>query len=220
MKILSLVARPAFPFVALILSFGFLAVLPSARAELAFEKGDHVVYIGNALADRMQHDGWLETLIQSRHADKELVFRNMGFTGDQVKGSEWEGKVALEKLVVQYAGKEAAGTLEPVEPDAASPVLLLGDSHTLVFQEGASSGMHCKGAGLFDQLSYECGFPLDLVGVRGSGLVEARKSLYRAASPNPDYWTAKKAIVWVFSVREFTQSFDNLISIPIERKSS
>jgi alginate O-acetyltransferase complex protein AlgJ len=139
-------------------------------------------------------------------------------TGDQIKGSEWDGQVAPEKLAVQYAGRDQAGTIEPVEPDPASPVLLIGDSHTLVFQEGASGGMHAKGAGLFDQLGVECGFPIDLVGVRGSGLVEARKSLYRAASPNPDYWTTKKAVVWVFSVREFTQSFDNLISIPIERK--
>jgi len=139
-------------------------------------------------------------------------------TGDQIKGSEWEGSVPQEKLTVQYAGRDHAGRIEPVEPDPASPVLLLGDSHTLVFQEGASGGMHTKGAGLFDQLGVDCGFPLDLVGVRGSGLVEARKSLYLAASPNPDYWTTKRAVVWVFSVREFTQSFDNLISIPIERK--
>lgn len=140
-------------------------------------------------------------------------------TGDQIKGGEWEGKVPAETLTVQYAGRDAGGRLEPVAPDPASPVLLLGDSHTLVYQEGASGGMHCQGAGLFDQLSVECGFPLDLVGVRGSGLVEARKSLYRAAAPNPDYWKGKKAVVWVFSVREFTQSFDKLIPIPIERKS-
>lgn len=142
----------------------------------------------------------------------------LSITGDQVKGSEWDGQVPAEKLTVQYAGRDNGGKIEPVAPDPASPVLLLGDSHTLVFQEGASGGMHSQGAGLFDQLGVECGFPIDLVGVRGSGLVEARKSLYRAASPNPDYWTTKKAVVWVFSVREFTQSFDNIIPIPIERR--
>jgi putative membrane-bound dehydrogenase-like protein len=76
-----------FPLRALLpaIAFSFLVLTPApAHAEVAFQKGHKIAFIGNALADRMQHDGWLETLIQSRHADKELVFRNLGFTGDQV----------------------------------------------------------------------------------------------------------------------------------------
>lgn len=137
--------------------------------------------------------------------------------GDQVKGSEWEGQVAKETLMIRYAGRDKDGRIEPVEPDAASPILLLGDSHTLVFQEGASGGMHCQGAGLLDQLAYETGIVPDLVGVRGSGLVQARKQLYRAAAPVEGYWDTKKVVVWVFSVREFTQSFDKIMEIPIEK---
>jgi putative heme-binding domain-containing protein len=34
----------------------------------------------------MQHDGWLETLIQSRFPQLKLVFRNLGFSGDEVAG--------------------------------------------------------------------------------------------------------------------------------------
>lgn len=151
-----------------------------------------------------------ETLKRSDPAELEIV-------GDQVKGSEWEGQVPKETLKVQYAGRLNGDRIEPVQPDRESPVLLLGDSHTLVFQEGASGGMHCKGAGLFDQLSYELGFPIDLVGVRGSGLVQARRNLFMTATQTPDYWAKKKTVVWVFSVREFTQSFDKIISIPIER---
>ena len=51
---------------------------------LEFNKGDLVVLIGNALAERMQHHGWLESYIQTTTADKELVFRNHGFGGDKV----------------------------------------------------------------------------------------------------------------------------------------
>src|SRR6266571_8384095 len=47
-------------------------------------KGTHICLIGNALADRMQHHGWLETLIQSRFPEHHLVFRNLGFTGDEL----------------------------------------------------------------------------------------------------------------------------------------
>lgn len=49
-----------------------------------FKQGDHLALIGNALADRMQHDGWLETYLQLANPGKNLVIRNLGFTGDQV----------------------------------------------------------------------------------------------------------------------------------------
>ena len=52
--------------------------------DLPFEEGDHVVLIGNALADRMQHDGWLETYLQTELPDMQLVFRNQGFAGDRI----------------------------------------------------------------------------------------------------------------------------------------
>jgi glucose/arabinose dehydrogenase len=55
-----------------------------AQQAVKLEKGDHVSLIGNTLADRMQHYGWLETLTYSRLPDQELVFRNLGFSGDEV----------------------------------------------------------------------------------------------------------------------------------------
>jgi putative heme-binding domain-containing protein len=48
--------------------------------------GDHICIIGNTLAERMQHYGWLETLIQSRFPKHNLVFRNLGYSGDEVAG--------------------------------------------------------------------------------------------------------------------------------------
>ena len=56
----------------------------SAQAAFDFKKGDKVVYIGNGLADRMQQEGWLETLLQSQQPQLELSFRNNGFSGDTV----------------------------------------------------------------------------------------------------------------------------------------
>ena len=49
-----------------------------------FQEGDHVVIIGNSLADRMQHDGWVETFIQVELSDYRLVFRNNGLSGDRI----------------------------------------------------------------------------------------------------------------------------------------
>jgi hypothetical protein len=94
--------------------------------------------------------------------------------------------------------------VEGATPDPASPVILLGDSHTLVFHAGGD--MHATGAGLADQLAVELGVPVDLIGVRGSGATPARLNLFRRAQSNPDYWTGKKVVIWVFAAREFTES--------------
>ncbi len=51
---------------------------------LELHPGDHISYIGNTLADRMQHDGWLETYVQSRFPSHQLVFRNLGFAADDL----------------------------------------------------------------------------------------------------------------------------------------
>lgn len=52
---------------------------------LELKKGDRISLVGNTLADRMQHDGWLETYLQSRFPAQELVFRNLGYSGDELK---------------------------------------------------------------------------------------------------------------------------------------
>ena len=52
--------------------------------KFAFQKGDRIAIIGNTLAERLQHDGWMETLLQSQNPELELVFRNLGLSGDQV----------------------------------------------------------------------------------------------------------------------------------------
>ncbi|HEX3727866.1 MAG TPA: PVC-type heme-binding CxxCH protein, partial [Pirellulales bacterium] len=52
------------------------------RLELA--RGQRVALIGNTLADRMQHFGHFETLLQHRFAGHELVVRNLGFSGDEL----------------------------------------------------------------------------------------------------------------------------------------
>ena len=64
-------------------AFALLGGTPSAQA-LDVNEGDHVVLLGNTLAERMQHHGWLETYAQLAMPDKELVFRNHGFAGDKV----------------------------------------------------------------------------------------------------------------------------------------
>lgn len=64
-----------------------LAAGDSVRARntaLVLEKGDHIAIVGNTLPDRMQHDGWLETFLNARFPQHELVIRNLGFSGDEL----------------------------------------------------------------------------------------------------------------------------------------
>ncbi len=56
-----------------------------AEPRLELRKGDHVSVIGNTLADRMQHDGWLEAFLFSRFPGHDLVVRNLGFSGDEIE---------------------------------------------------------------------------------------------------------------------------------------
>jgi len=49
-----------------------------------FEANDVVAIYGNGLADRMQHDPWVETVLQSHLEGMNVRFRNMSFSGDMV----------------------------------------------------------------------------------------------------------------------------------------
>jgi glucose/arabinose dehydrogenase len=55
-----------------------------ARQAFTLQPHDHISIIGNTLAERLQYDGWLETMLQARFPKHELVFRNLGFSGDEI----------------------------------------------------------------------------------------------------------------------------------------
>lgn len=48
-----------------------------------FSKGDTVAILGNGLPDRMQHDGWMETVLQAQMPELQVRFRNMSASGDR-----------------------------------------------------------------------------------------------------------------------------------------
>jgi glucose/arabinose dehydrogenase len=73
-------------------SIGCLALLAlslggsahSAEPLLKLQKGDHLVLVGNTLAERLQQHGHFETLLHSRFPELELVVRNLGWSADEV----------------------------------------------------------------------------------------------------------------------------------------
>ncbi|MEI7953977.1 MAG: PVC-type heme-binding CxxCH protein [Verrucomicrobiota bacterium] len=84
------------------LIFGTLLTMSCAQAQFAFEKGDRVCIIGNSLADRMQHDGWMETLIQRENPQLQLSFRDLAVCGDEIaKRPRSENVPNTEALLAQ-----------------------------------------------------------------------------------------------------------------------
>lgn len=52
--------------------------------QLKLNSNDHVIFIGNTFAERMQHAGYFETLLHHRFPDKQLVVRNLGWSADEL----------------------------------------------------------------------------------------------------------------------------------------
>ncbi len=124
-------------------------------------------------------------------------------TGDLVASPGLEA-TPKETLILTKTGTGTSAATEPVPAAAAGPVILMGDSHTMVFTDGASLGMHCQGAGLRDHLQAALGFPLVQLSNQNSGGTGARRLFNQRLLANPAYLKDVKAVVWVFSIREFT----------------
>jgi alginate O-acetyltransferase complex protein AlgJ len=117
-------------------------------------------------------------------------------------------KIEPEKIAIRAISDKETGAA--INPDPNSPLLIIGDSHTLVFHDFLA-----ERSGLLDQLAYEVGFAPDLIGTRGSGSTSVRISLYRRARKDPDYLAKKKVIVWCFAAREFTESDQGWDKVPV-----
>lgn len=106
-----------FRFSAALCVVAFLLSASSAAEPFQLNPGDHIAYVGNTLADRMQHDGWLETRIQAAFPDHSLVFRNLGYPGDELKqriradnfGSpdQWLSKVEADVIFAFFGYNES-----------------------------------------------------------------------------------------------------------------
>ena len=135
---------------------------------------------------------------------KEITIK--GDLGD-LAGSNMK-KPEPEKIAVRTISDKQTGAA--VNPDGNSPLLVIGDSHTLVFHDFLA-----EKSGLLDQLAYETGFAPDLIGTRGSGSTSVRISLHRRARKDPGYLARKKVIVWCFAAREFTESDQGWDKVPV-----
>jgi len=140
---------------------------------------------------------------------------------------EAEENFAAEKASVTVAG-DLARSLNGEEPQTeelelqvvpgevfseASPVLVIGDSHTLFLSVGGD--MLAERAGFCEQLARKLGAPVDRLGVKGSAATAVRVNMYRKASKSPDWLAGKKVVIYCFSAREFTESPTGWVKVPV-----
>lgn len=76
-----------------LLAVGLVGLAPAAltaqepiRPVFTFRDGDRVVLLGGAFIERLQVHGYLETAITAGLADRQITFRNLGWSGDTVWG--------------------------------------------------------------------------------------------------------------------------------------
>ena len=97
-----------------------------------------------------------------------------------------------------------------------SPILVIGDSHTLIFSAGGD--MLSEKSGFCELLAAKLKMPVDRLGVRGSASSSVRIDLYRRAVRQPDWLKRKKYVIYLFSCREFTETISGWSRVPVMKK--
>jgi glucose/arabinose dehydrogenase/azurin len=93
------------------------AVAPTSTTPLQLNANDHVIFLGSAIADRMQHSGFFEAMVQAGHAKDQLVFRDLAVSGDEVgtwhrsenfgSRDEWLTKTNANVILAFYGFNES-----------------------------------------------------------------------------------------------------------------
>ncbi len=166
------------------------------------------------IALELKNKAWMNEITKKRF---DTDYRTVRIRGDLLRELQEQEGIEDEKLELRFVGTRTSNGLKPVDPNPNSPVILMADSHGLIFHVGGDMLAH--GAGLADQLALDLGFPVDLIAVRGSGATPARVNLYRRAK-REGYLTKKKVLIWCISAREFTESVDGWGKVPVLKKTN
>lgn len=137
---------------------------------------------------------WYVSHAKSAFSSQEI---KVSFRGDLIPPNS-----NLQKETLSM--KQVLDKNEVIKPAKDSPILVFGDSHTLIFNTGGD--MHAKSCGFASQLALSLGLSVDVYGVKGSGARPARIGLYRKGKKNPNYIKNKKVLIWCFTAREFSES--------------
>lgn len=187
------------------------------------------------LYQEMRADGGQPFARQDSHWSPEGLEVAVSEVAERLRGQDWfadasKGEASTEEQTIEALGDLVAlGSLEGYEPesltllkvtpqeglanDPDSPVVLIGDSHALVYSQPINGGISAQNAGLADRLFAQTGLGADVVANQGSGVNAPRARLARRG----DNLTGKKAVIWVFASRDFTEEPRGWAPIPVIR---
>jgi lysophospholipase L1-like esterase len=64
---------------------------PASAPTFELKDGDRVVLLGNTLVERAQRYGYIETALSSQWPGRNVMFRNLGWSADDVWANSWAG---------------------------------------------------------------------------------------------------------------------------------
>ena len=179
----------------------------------------------NILVDAMGGDNAPDAVIRGAVKAADEIDGTITLIGNEEiinkKAKEFFGKDTIsevnQKIKIHHTTEEITmDTVPQTAIDANSPVLLIGDSHTLIFSVGAD--MLAENAGLAETLAAKLNTPIDRIGVRGSAATAVRINLFRKAAKDPAWLKNKKYVIYCFSCREFTEAISGWAKIPVLKK--
>jgi hypothetical protein len=144
-----------------------------------------------AVGERIKRYPWYRELQTRarRYSTLEVPFSRYGDLHSRLR--EPEKKRFKPEALVGLRVLNADGT--PYDDDAGSPIVLLGDSFTGVFQL-----TDCEHAGVSAHLARNIGYPVDLVMSYGGGPNVRHKLMRRGA----EELKAKRLVVWMMTARD------------------
>ena len=108
----------------------------AAEAPFIFQDQERVLFLGATMLEREQEEGYLETLLTARFADKNLSFRNLAWSGETVFGDSRAAfdtaKEGFERMVKHVHDAKPTvlvlsfGINESFEGEAGLPVFVEG----------------------------------------------------------------------------------------------
>ena len=146
------------------------------------------------IVERIKDFPWLASLLK---VETQVLDAPLQIHGDLA--ASLAPPQPAETVMTRYIGMAGVEGIQPLPNNKESPVILLGDSHNLVFHSGGD--MHAQAAGLSDILTKELGITPDVVAVMGSGATPARRNLAR----RKDNLAGRRLVIWCFTSRELTE---------------
>ena len=128
------------------------------------------------------------------------------FHGDLLTDAE-KASLPPEVLPIRKVSPSTGGS---------SPVLVIGDSHCQIFRAGGA--MLATQGGFIDHLAAALSLPIEEISSQASGADQPRADLARRTVKEPDFWSSRKIVVWLFTAREFTQGKWRSIPAKVEKK--